>query len=460
MRKATLIVVATLAAAGLLAGCHSSSSSSDAGAGSSSGSSSGTDNAAKGAKGKKGRFADDGGPIPVTVAPATRQDVPVYLNGLGQVLAFNTATILAQVSGQLVAVPFKEGDEVEKGALLAQVDPRPFQATLDQAVAKKAQDLATLASARLDLKRYQDLLPGGYVTGQQVDQQKALVDSDAALVQADEAAIESARVQLSFTHITAPFAGVAGIRQVDVGNLVASGSSTGIVVLTQIKPISVTFTLPEQTLPQIRASDTQPLTVLAVTRDNATELARGKLTAFDSQIDATTGTIKLKATFDNLDKKLWPGQFVNARLLVRTEHNALTVPAPAVQLGPNGSYVYKVQDDQTVQMVNVTVGQNEANVATITEGLNEGDKVVVDGQSRLQPGSKVVATTANTNNVSGASPADETRVGHNAPAANAAAQPGDNAAASSSGGSSGGPPRHRHRQDGSGSSSGASGGQQ
>jgi multidrug efflux system membrane fusion protein len=456
MRKATLIVVATFAAAGLLGGCHSSSS--DAAAGSSSGA--GADQAAKGAKGKKGRFGDDGAPIPVTVAPATRQDVPVYLNGLGQVLAFNTATILAQVSGQLVSVPFKEGDEVDKGSLLAQVDPRPFQATLDQALAKKAQDTATLASARLDLKRYQDLLPGGYVSGQQVDQQKAAVDSDAALVQADEASIESARVQLSFTSIRAPFAGVAGIRQVDVGNLVASGSSTGIVVLTQIKPISVTFTLPEQSLPQIRASDTQPLTVLAVTRDNQTELAHGKLTAFDSQIDATTGTIKLKASFDNLDKKLWPGQFVNARLLVRTEHGALTVPAPAVQLGPNGSYVYKVQDDQTVQMVPVTVGQSEANVATITQGLSENDKVVVDGQSRLQPGSKVTVSTAGTNSIAGASPAAETGVGHNAPPADAAAQPGDNAGgSSSSGGSGGGHHHHQHGQDGA-SSSGASGGRQ
>lgn len=459
MRKATLIVVALVAASGLLAGCHSSSS--DSGDGSSSGSSSGGD-AAKAQKGKgggkKGRFGDDG-PIPVTVAAVTRQDVPVYLNGLGSVVAFNTATILAQVSGQLVSVPFKEGDEVEKGALLAQVDPRPFQATLDQAIAKKVQDQATLASARLDLKRYQDLLPDGYVSGQQVDQQKALVDSDAALVQADEASIESARVQLSFTSIRAPFTGVAGIRQVDVGNLVASGSSTGIVVLTQIKPISVTFTLPEQSLPQIRKQDSQPLTVVAVTRDNQTELSRGQLTAFDSQIDATTGTIKLKATFDNQDKKLWPGQFVNARLLVRTEHGALTVPAPAVQLGPNGTYVYKVQDDQTVQMVQVTVGQTEANVATITQGLNENDKVVVDGQSRLQPGSKIsVPATAAAGNAA-AAPAGDTSVGHNAPPADASGQAAGTVPPQNAGDQkvpAEGERRHHRRQDGS--SSGSSGG--
>jgi len=433
MRKATLIVVALVAAAGLLGGCHSSSS--DAGAASSSGGDSGKA-AQKG--GKKGAPGDEG-PIPVTVAQVAKQDVPVYLNGLGSVVAFNTATIQAQVSGQLVAVPFKEGDEVDKGALLAQVDPRPFQASLDQAIAKRVQDQATLASAKLDLKRYQDLLPDGYVSGQQVDQQKALVQSDEALVKADEAAIESARVQLSFTSIRAPFNGVAGIRQVDVGNLVSSGASTGIVVLTQIKPISVTFTLPEQTLPQIRQQDNAPLAVLAVTRDNQTELARGRLTAYDSQIDATTGTIKLKATFDNQDKKLWPGQFVNARLLVRTEQGALTVPAPAVQLGPNGSYVYQVQDDQTVRMVPVTVGQTEANVATITQGLNEGEQVVVDGQSRLQPGSKVAVSAANAGNVASAAPAGDTSVGHNAPPADVSGQ----AAASGQGV----PPQNAHDQN-------------
>ena len=436
MRKTTLTVVASVAAASLLAAC-SHSSSDDAKPGS-------------GKKGK-GKFASDG-PIPVTVIKASRQDVPVYLNGLGSVVAFNTATILAQVSGQLISVPFKEGDEVAKDALLAQIDPRPFQASLDQAVAKKAQDEATLASARLDLKRYQDLLPDGYVTGQQVDQQAATVKQDEALVQADQASIESARVQLSFTRITAPFAGVAGIRQVDVGNLVSSGSSTGIVVLTQIKPISVTFTLPEQVLPQIRNADAGPLTVLAVTRDNQTELAHGALTAFDSQIDATTGTIKLKATFDNQDKKLWPGQFVNARLLVRTEKQVLTVPSPAVQLGPNGSYVYKVQPDQTAQMQPVTVSLTEGNVSVIDQGLNDGDTVVVDGQSRLQQGSKVQINSGHDGGSGGAS-------GSPMPAS------GD-ATASSSGGGGGDaaqPRHHRHRDGGSsgqGGSSGASGGSQ
>lgn len=337
------------------------------------------------ARGK--RFGDDG-PVPVSVTGVQQQDVPVYLDGLGTVQAFNTVTVRAQVGGQLVKVPFKEGDEVRTGDLLAQVDPRTYQAALDQALAKKAQDQATLASAKLDLKRYLDLLPDGYVSGQQVDQQRALIQQDEALVQADEAAIESARVNLSFTRVTAPIDGVAGIRQVDVGNIVSSSDSTGIVVLTQVKPIAVTFTVPEQSLAQIRAA-APPLTVVAVSRDNQTEIARGQLIAFDSQIDQTTGTIKLKASFDNQDKKLWPGQFVNARLLVRTVHEALTVPSQAVQLGPNGAFVYVAKPDQTAEMRSVEVAQNEGGVALIGKGLSVGESVVTDGQSRLKPGSKI-----------------------------------------------------------------------
>lgn len=338
------------------------------------------------------------GAIPVTVAAAVRQDVPIYLDGLGTVQAFNTATLRAQVSGRLIAVPFKEGDEVEAGAVLARVDPRTYQAALDQAIAKKAQDEAQLAAARLDLKRYQDLVPEGYVTQQQVDQQRAVVEQDAALIQSDAAAIESARVQLSYCTITAPFAGVVGLRQVDVGNLVSASDQTGIVVLTQIKPIAVTFTLPEQHFGEIRgaagAAGRDSLPVLAMSRDNQTVLARGRLLAMDNQIDQTTGTIKLKASFDNVEKTLWPGQFVNVRLLVRTERDALTVPAVAVQLGPSGSYVYVVDRQQTAQMRPVQVARREGPVALIAQGLEAGEPVVVDGQSRLQPGSKVQASTA------------------------------------------------------------------
>jgi multidrug efflux system membrane fusion protein len=309
------------------------------------------------------------------------------------VQAFNTVTVRAQVSGQLVKVPFKEGDEVRTGDLLAQVDPRSYQAALDQAVAKKAQDQATLNSARLDLKRYLDLLPDGYVSGQQVDQQRALIQQYEAQVAADEAALEAARVNLSYTRVTAPIDGVAGIRRVDLGNIVSASDSTGIVVLTQVKPIALSFTVPEQALAQIRAAP-PPLTVVAVSRDNQAEIARGQLIAFDSQIDQTTGTIRLKARFDNQDQKLWPGQFVNARLLVRIERQALTVPSQAVQLGPNGSFVYVARADQTAEMRSVEVAQNEGGVALIARGLAPGESVVTDGQSRLKPGSRIQAGDA------------------------------------------------------------------
>lgn len=359
---------------------------------------------------KRGGAAD--GPVPVTVAEVKREDVPIYLDGLGAVQAFNSAVLQPQVTGRLISVPFKEGDEVKAGELIAQVDPRPYQAQLDQALAKKAQDQATLASARLDLKRYQELAPDGYVSQQQVDQQKATVATNEATIQADDAAIENARVQLSYCTIRAPFDGVVGIRQVDVGNLVQGGGSSGIVVLTQIKPISVTFTLPEQALAEVRKADTQTLAVLALDRDNQAPLARGSLLAFDNQIDQATGTIKLKAQFDNQDRALWPGQFVNVRLLVRTEKDGLTIPAPAVQRGPNGSFVYVVKADETAEMRAVDTSQTEGGVALIVKGLAAGEQVVTDGQYRLQDGSKVAVSTPN----AGAAPA----AGHEPPAKNAA----------------------------------------
>ena len=331
----------------------------------------------------------DDGPVPVSVTTVKQQDVPIYMDGLGTVQAFNTVTVRAQVGGQLVKVPFKEGDEVKAGDLIAQVDPRTYQATLDQAIAKKAQDEASLASARLDLKRFQDLLPEGYVTSQQVDQQKALVEQDEAAVQGDEAAIESDRVQLSYTTITAPISGVLGIRQVDVGNLVSATDTTGIVIVTQIKPIAVLFTLPEQALAGIRSADTHELTVVAISRDDQTEVARGSLMAFDNQIDQSTGTIKLKASFPNQDRKLWPGEFINARLLVSTRKDGLVIPSQAVQRGPSGSFVYVARDDQTVEMRTIQVAQNEGGQALISDGLQAGEKVVVDGQYRLEPGAKI-----------------------------------------------------------------------
>jgi multidrug efflux system membrane fusion protein len=337
-----------------------------------------------------GKQDGEDGPVPVTVAEAKRQDVPIYLDGLGTVQAFNTATVRAQVSGRLVAVPFKEGDEVRAGDVIARVDPRTFQATLDQAIAKKGQDQAQLAGARLDLKRYLDLVPEGYVTQQQADQQRALVAQYEAAVQADEAAIENDQVQLSYCTITAPFAGVLGIRQVDVGNLVSANDQTGIVVITQIKPIAVIFTLPEQALSVIRSNaDPQGLTVIALDRNNQAQLAQGRLSAFDNQIDQSTGTIKLKATFANVDRKLWPGQFVNVRLLASVRKNGLVIPAQAVQRGPNGAFVYVAKPDKTVEMRPLTVAQSEEGLALVDKGVQAGERVVVDGQYRLQPGSKI-----------------------------------------------------------------------
>jgi multidrug efflux system membrane fusion protein len=447
MRKATPIVVALVVAVSLLAACSHSSSDTTVGSTEKSAGKDSGKGAGKG--GKKGRFAEDG-PIPVTVTTAARRDVPIYLNGLGAVLAFNTATLRAQVSGKLVAVPFKEGDEVKAGEVLAKIDPRTYQATLDQALAKKAQDQATLHSAQLDLKRYQDLLPDGYVSGQQVDQQKALVISDQALLQSDDAAIESARVTLSYCTVTAPFTGVVGLRQVDVGNLVSASDQTGILVLTQIRPISVTFTLPEQSLAQVRAQGAQQFTVLAVSRDNQNELARGSLLAFDNQIDQTTGTIKLKASFPNEDKALWPGQFVNARLLLKLQKDAVTVPAQAVQLGPNGSFVYVVNESQAVEMKTVTPGPVEGGSIVISTGLNGGEKVVVDGQSRLQPDSKVSATEMAAPAQSEAAGANGTQPAAGTQPAGPDAQPPDSAVKQG----------RKHRKDQSGGSSPSSGGAQ
>lgn len=340
--------------------------------------------------GKRGRRGGgDEGPVPVVATTVQKQDMAVYLDGLGTVQAYNTATVRAQVSGQLIAVPFKEGDEVKAGDVIARIDPRSFQATLDQGLAKLAQDKATLHSAELDLKRYLDLVPQGYVSQQQVDQQRATVEQTRALIQSDEAAIAASRVQLSYCTITAPISGVLGIRQVDVGNLVSANDSTGIVTITQVKPISVTFTLPEQLLTRVRATEVKGMTVIAVGRENRAELARGELQALDNSIDQTTGTIKLKAMFTNTDHRLWPGQFVNVRLLVETRKDALTVPAAALQLGPKGSYVYVIDQDNKAQMREVTSTQSEGGVALIDQGLSEGERVITDGQSRLTPGATV-----------------------------------------------------------------------
>lgn len=337
--------------------------------------------------------------VPVLVATAANKDVPVYLDGLGTVQALYTVTVRAMVDGPLTEVRFQEGQDVAVGDVLARIDPRTYQAALDQAIAKKAQDQANLANAKVDLARYQKLATTAYTPAQQADTQKALVAQLEAQVQQDQAAIDTARTQLSYTTITSPIDGRTGIRLVDRGNIVRTTDTNGIVVLTTLHPISVLFTLPQQTLPQVAAAmKAGSPEVLATIQGSdpaaAPVLDRGTLTVLDNQVDATTGTIKLKADFPNPDYKLWPGGFVGVRLKVATEQNALVVPPAAVQRGPAGPYVYILGEDGTVKRQTVVVGHQDERNAVITEGLAAGAKVVTDGASRLTDGSKAVLAEA------------------------------------------------------------------
>jgi multidrug efflux system membrane fusion protein len=349
------------------------------------------------AAGGHGHHGAEDGPIPVAIGTVAQADVPIWLDGLGTVQAYNTVTVRPQVDGPLTQIAFREGQEVRAGELLAQIDPRPFQATLDQALAKKAQDESLVATARRDLERYAGLVADGYVSKQQIDTQRQTLAQVQAQVQADDAAIQSARISLGYTRIASPIAGITGIRQVDVGNLVQASTTTGIVVVTQIRPISVVFNLPEQALSEIRAADVQPMKVTALDRDNQKHLADGELTVVDNAIDQTTGTIKLKATFANADQALWPGQFVNTRLLVRTQKNGVVIPAASVQRGPNGTFVYVVGVDQTAEQRPVVVARSDQGNALIASGLKPGEQIVTDGQYRLQPGSKLKAADAAAN---------------------------------------------------------------
>jgi multidrug efflux system membrane fusion protein len=334
-------------------------------------------------------------PVPVEVAAASTADVPVYLEGLGTVQAFNTVTVKTRVDGQIQKVSFLEGQQVKAGDLLVQIDPRPFQAAYDQVVAKKAQDEAQLANAKLDLDRFMTLLKTNAVGRQQADTQRALVSQLEAAVRADDAAIEAAKVQLDYTTITSPIDGITGIRLVDQGNIVHATDTTGIVVVTQLQPISVVFSLPEDHLKSVSQAMAQgPVVVLAQSRDGKTELDRGTLLLVDNQIDQTTGTLRLKATFPNPQNALWPGQFVNVRLLLRTDHNVLTVPSAAVERGPAGLFTYVVKPDSTVEMRTVTVGQDTGTIAVVDSGLATGDRVVTAGPYRVQPGALVKIGTA------------------------------------------------------------------
>jgi multidrug efflux system membrane fusion protein len=336
--------------------------------------------------------------VPVTTAKALLGDVPVLLDGLGTVQAFNVVEIKAQVSGTLVALPAREGQEVHKGDLIAEIDPRPYQAALDQANAKQQEDAATLQSAQLDLRRYQSLARSSFAPVQQVDDQQATVSKTQATIAADNAAIETAKINLGYSVIHAPFDGRVSLYQVDVGNLIETGSQTGIVSITQDKPIAVVFTLPEADLARIQdARQKGPVPVLVSDSSNtdtngSKPLAKGTLLTPNNTIDTTTGTISLKAEFPNDDDHLWPGEFVNARLQVTILHNAVTIPLPAVEHGPNGLFVYMVKPDQTIGQTMIQVGYEDNGRAVVTKGLSGNETVVVTGQSRLAPGTKVKAT--------------------------------------------------------------------
>lgn len=329
-------------------------------------------------------------PVPVLAAAVKAADVPVYLDGVGTTKALNTVTVRPQVDGKLIEIAFKEGQDVNQGDVLALIDPTTYQAQLDQAVAKKAQDEAQLANARRDLERYTRLAANNAATQQQADTQRAMVAQLEAQVRLDQAAIDNARAVLAYTTITAPISGRTGIRLVDQGNIVRSSDSTGLVVITQIRPISVLFNLPQQRLAQINAAFAEkPLPVDVIGADNKTVVEKGKLVVVDNQVDPTTGTVRLKAEFPNAGLQLWPGQFVNVRLLIDTLRNVIVVPTAAVQRGPNGTFVFVVQPDQTVTVRPVEVTQQDDVQSVIARGLDAGQQVVTTGFSQLAEGKRV-----------------------------------------------------------------------
>jgi multidrug efflux system membrane fusion protein len=331
-------------------------------------------------------------PVTVVAGAVAQHDVPIYLTGVGTVIAYNTVVVRSQIQGQIVSINFTEGQTVKTGDLLAQIDPRPYQAQIDQTTATRDRDKAQLANAQANLSRYTDLGNKGWATPQLVETQKAQVAQLQSAIKADEALIEAAKVQLSYTRLTSPIDGVVGIRQVDIGNIISPANANGLVVVTQIEPISLIFTLPETNLPQIQQQQEKtkaPLTVLAYSQDGTIELDHGTLGLVDNQIIQTTGSIRLKAEFPNKTHRLWPGELVNARLLVDTRHDGLTVAASAVQQGPNGAYAYVINPDNTVQSRPVKVMQISGGQALIDSGLKANEKVVVDGQYKLQTGTLV-----------------------------------------------------------------------
>ncbi|MGN6571768.1 MAG: efflux RND transporter periplasmic adaptor subunit [Pseudolabrys sp.] len=339
--------------------------------------------------GRAARFAASG-PVPVLAVAATAADVPVYLNAVGTTRALNTVTVRSQVDGKLIAVNFQEGQDVKKGDILAQIDPTTFKATYDQAVAKKAQDEALLANAKNDLTRYEQLAATNAINRQQADTQRSLVAQYTAQIQSDQAAIESAQATLGYTDIRAPLDGRTGIRQVDVGNIVHASDSTGIVVLTQIKPIAVTFNIPQQDIQTVNDAFAKgPLAADALRSDNNKVIDSGRLTVIDNQVDSTTGTVKLKAEFPNATVQLWPGQFINVRLLVDTLKGVTVIPTGAVQRGPTGTFVYVVGDDNKASMRPIKIERQDENQTVVASGIKPGDKVITTGFVRLTDGTQV-----------------------------------------------------------------------
>ena len=333
-----------------------------------------------------------GGPVAVAVdtALSTRRDVPVYLEGLGNVQAFYTAKITARVDGQLQRVGFVEGQLVKKGDLLAQIDPRPLQAALDQATGMQAKDAAQLDSAKRDLERYTTLAPQELISQQVLDTQRAQVAQLQAQLQVDRGLIDNARTQLEYASITAPFSGRTGIRLVDPGNIVHATDTTGIVVVTQMQPIAIMFTLPEDVILQInQALAAGAVAVTALSRDDRTQLDSGSLTLVDNEIDPTTGTVRLKATFPNARNTLWPGQFVNVRVFMQSRNDVVTLPSAAVEHGPDGLFAYVIKADSTVEARPIKTAEDTEGITVVTDGLQAGERVVTSNQYRLQPGTKV-----------------------------------------------------------------------
>jgi multidrug efflux system membrane fusion protein len=363
------------------------------------------DQAAQADSAQKSAAAARNAAVPVTVAPVEKADFPVFLTGLGTVQGFNTVVVRTRVDGQIHDIAFKEGDLVKQGDLLAQIDPRPFQAALDQAKAKKQQDEANLANANLDLQRFTKL--GEFATRQQTDTQRSTVAQLTAQIAADDAAIFNAQTQLDYTSVKAPISGVAGLRQVDVGNIVNASTQTGIVTIAQIEPIAVIFTAPEDQLPYINEEQSkQPLKVIAFSTDGKKQLSQGSLAVINNQVDTTSGTIRLKAVFDNKNHALWPGQSVSTRLLVTTLKDATVIPDDAVQHGADGLYAFAVNTDNKAELRKIKVSKSIDGRSVVDQGLNPGERVIVAGQYKVQPGSVVATKVANSESAPAKAKAD------------------------------------------------------